>query len=94
MSCAGISSTAKPSSRQSFYLVTPFWNLKKVLAPRARCYYLGTMATDTPTTTLHARKSAVGLRVGHRDGKRRVSKLPVGLGTSGLGEARKHVIAN
>lgn len=52
------------------------------------------MPTATPTTTSHARKSAVGLRVGHRDGKRRVSKLPEGLGTGGLGEARKHVIAN
>lgn len=50
------------------------------------------MAAPTPTTTSHARKSAVGLRVGHRDGKR-VSKLP-GLGIRGLGEARKHVIAN
>lgn len=46
------------------------------------------MATPTPTTTSHARKSAVGLRVGHRDGKRRVSKLPR-LGIRGPREAPK-----
>lgn len=75
---------------QSFYLVTPFWNLKRVLAPRTRCYYHGYHGyTPMPTTTSHARKSAVGLRVGHRDGNRRVSKL-----SDGLGEPRKHVIAN
>lgn len=77
MSCAGILPTAKPSN---FYLVTPFWNLKRVLAPSTRCYCQRLTPAPMPTTTSPARKSAVGLRVGHRDGRRRVSKLPQGLG--------------
>lgn len=33
---------------QSFYLVTPFWNLKRALAPSTRCYYHGYRQRQCP----------------------------------------------
>lgn len=33
---------------QSFYIVTPFWNLKRVLAPSTRCYYHGYRQRQCP----------------------------------------------
>lgn len=90
-SCHAQGSCQRPSrhGRSKFYLVTPFWNLKRMLAPRTRRYYCCCCRCychcHCPLPPTHARKSAVGLRVGDRDGKPRVSKLPAGPGPKGLG---------
>lgn len=91
-SCHAQGSCQRPS-RQSFYLVTPFWNLKKVLAPA-----VGATATATatghglPPLTRANRQSDCGSATPTANHGCQSSQRACGPGT--WGKARKHVIAN
>lgn len=56
---------------QSFYLVTPFWNLKRVLAPRTRCYYHGYHGwMATANAHYHLTRAQIGSRIAGRAPRR------------------------
>lgn len=55
----------KPSK---FYLVTLFWNLKRVLAPRTRCYYHGHAHAH-----YHLTRAQIGSRIAGRPSRRQTA---------------------